>query len=339
MENLIPNIAIQPQTEIQKKLFQIWLAKLGTNEFGTEDSFFDVGGNSLLSIPLVEEVEKTFNKKIDLYRFFVRPTIAGMEKLILDDHSTQAEESTETKSGKKEIRNFAPIKTKGNRQPFIMVHGDNCNNFMPKLLDKEQPYLGFLHIGSEGEKLDFPDIQTLAAYYIKQLQEYKPEGPYLLGGHSFGGIIAYEMANQLEQKGFKVPLLVVSDSIIPDRIPVFAFRKGFKHRFTSAAKRTYCKLHLALKEPVPVKFRKFYILDAYEKLACNYKPPIYDGKLLFIRASINEGENHYTPWFKAAKKLKLTELEGSHNEIINNKETIKQYVSIIQNELDIFNSV
>ncbi|NQU86800.1 MAG: hypothetical protein HQ541_13675, partial [Mariniphaga sp.] len=262
------------------------------------------------------------------------PTISALEDLILKkDNSEKNIIGHDEDTNKSIIKNFAPVKPEGSREPFIMVHGDNCNNFMPKLLDKEQPYLGFLHIGSEGEKLGYENIQNLATFYIEQLLEYKPKGPYLLGGHSFGGIIAYEMAHQLTGMGYDVPLLVISDSIIPEKIPVFALKRGIKRRIKIATKRMKCNAYLMSDKPVPVEYRNFYILDSYERLSFNYKPPVYKNKILFIRASKNPGEISYKPWYHAAKNMKMVELEGTHNEIIINKELITQYVDIIQNEL------
>ncbi|NOY95852.1 MAG: hypothetical protein GXO81_05645 [Chlorobi bacterium] len=334
----INNTIIKPENEVQEKLYQIWSDTLQTNNFGADDSFFNVGGYSLQAIPLVAKIEEAFNKEIDLYSFFTDPTISGLERLIRANHSGQPALPTEKEPGlnnKPGLKNFAAIKPEGKKPPFIMVHGDNCNNFLPRLLDKEQPYLGYFHLGSEGEEFGFKDLQEIVNFYIDQLLSYRPRGPYLLGGHSFGGIIAFEMAVQLQQRGFEVPLVVLSDSVIPEKNRIFRLKRGVRGRIETSFKRKLFKTYIKKGKPIPVKHRQFYILDSYQQLVENYKPQKYNGPVLLFRASKNKSKKKFLGWDKVSNDIEMVILEGTHNEIINNEKSIRGFVNTLNNKLEV----
>ena len=226
-----------------------------------------------------------------------------------------------------------PFKPEGTKAPFVCVHGDNCNNFLPSTLDKDQPFLGFLHLGADGEKYEFSAVKELASYYIKQLLKYKAEGPFILGGHSFGGIVAYEMAVQLTKAGHKIPLLILSDSILIKRVPVFALKRGFRYRLKTQIKWYNCLLKLVTNKKLPVDLRNFYILNNYDRMADKYSPEKYSGNILLLKASKTDYGNQYLNWDKTAANIKVIELEGEHNEIINKPESIKAFTDAVNEEL------
>ena len=159
--------------------------------------------------------------------------------------------------------------------------------------------------------------------------EYKPVGPYILGGHSFGGIVAFEMAVQLSKIGHDIPLVILSDSILLKRIKLFSLKRGIKTRVAIAALWKLCNLFLKLKRKVPVKLRNFYILNNYNRMIHKYTVPDYNGKILLIKASQTDFGNKYMDWNRAAKNISVVEIDGEHNEIINNEELIKKFTKAL----------
>jgi thioesterase domain-containing protein len=91
----------------------------------------------------------------------------------------------------------------------------------------------------DGEQPPLTRIEDIAAYYIKALRKVQPSGPYFLGGWSFGGLVAFEMAQQLMRGGHQVALLALLDTLapIPGNIP--SFREGFKFLLTTATRSTW----------------------------------------------------------------------------------------------------
>ncbi|UFP96149.1 non-ribosomal peptide synthetase [Gloeobacter morelensis] len=112
------------------------------------------------------------------------------------------------------------IQPAGVRRPFFCIHpvGGSvlCYIELARHLHKEQPFYGLQSPGlADGQPL-LDSIEKMAAHYIKTMRRVQPAGPYLLGGWSLGGVVAYEMAQQLEQQGQQVDLLALLDSALPD---------------------------------------------------------------------------------------------------------------------------
>ncbi len=112
-----------------------------------------------------------------------------------------------------ECPNMMPINPLGTKIPFVLVYFEVMNYPLSDYLGKDQPFYGFLHNGSIGEKIKYNSVESFAADYIIQLQKVIPKGPYFLGGFSFGGILAFEMAVQLQKAGYEVPFLAMLDTM------------------------------------------------------------------------------------------------------------------------------
>jgi thioesterase domain-containing protein len=114
---------------------------------------------------------------------------------------------------------LVPIQAIGKQPPFFCIHpvGGNvlCYRDLARYLGIEQPFYALQALGLSGEQKPLTRIEDMAAHYIEALQTIQPQGPYYLGGWSLGGIIAFEMAQQLHQQGYEVALLALIDSYMP----------------------------------------------------------------------------------------------------------------------------
>lgn len=299
------------------------------------ETFSNLGVESLILTQYAQKIEKSFKIKIEFRQLIHEQNTLEKLSEFVDQNTAvpDVENEIQLKTPHYEYRNFIPFKTAGSKIPLVFLHGDNCDHFLPQRIEPDRPYFGFLHIGSDGEKYNFKNVGELADFYLSQLIHFQPEGPYVLGGHSFGGIIAYEMAIKLQKLGYEVPLLILSDSVLFKRIPVFAPKRGIKARLRDCIKRCRCNLTHWFGKPLPVSLRNFYIIDNYERLVSNYNPAKYTGRVLLLKASVNEFMGKILDWSDFAENIRIAELQGGHNEIINHPESIDAYMKIVNEEL------
>lgn len=119
------------------------------------------------------------------------------------------------------------IQPHGSKPPFFCVHpsfGDVlCFLDLVRHLGTDQPFYGLQALGLDGKQEPYTCIKDMASHYIEELRVVQPQGPYFLGGWSSGGIVALEMAKQLESQGQEVKLLALLDSLVmsPERLDLF----------------------------------------------------------------------------------------------------------------------
>lgn len=195
---------VAPADELELKLTRIWEQVLDVHPIGTDDNFFELGGHSLLAVRLFSEIEKAFGKNLPLATLFQAPTVRQLARALREEGWQAAWSS------------LVMIQAGGARAPFFCVHaaGGNVLEYhdLARLLGPDQPFYGFQAKGLDGQSEPHTTIQEMAAHYIEELREVQPKGPYLLGGRSSGGTIAFEMACQLEAAGEQVALLALLDT-------------------------------------------------------------------------------------------------------------------------------
>src|SRR5690606_6800186 len=171
-------------------LLKVWKKTLGINNISTDDNFFELGGHSILAVKVILAIEKEKGTRLPLAILFERPTIEKLASVI--DGNPE----------KVRWNSLVTIKSTGSKTPIYLVHGGGLNvlTFEPlaKYMDKNQPIYALQALGLDGrkEKLLYT-MEDLAQHYISEILESNPTGPYILGGYSFGGLLAYEMARQL----------------------------------------------------------------------------------------------------------------------------------------------
>jgi thioesterase domain-containing protein len=232
--------------------------------------------------------------------------------------------------------NLVLLKPEGARIPLIIVHGDRANFFLKDLLDPDQPLYGYLHPGSRGEAVRFRTVEDFAIEYIRQLQIAIPKGPVFLGGFSFGGIIAFEMACRLMQMGYEVLTLILIDCVNPpykrrnlvevnfyNRLRNFLLSPDYPS-LKSWIKLLIAKSYILLKRPVPVPQRNFYILANYKRASSRYNSKIFNGRVLLFRSEKNICKDQYLGWSEnVIGKIEIIDFEGDHLSIVDEYESTK----------------
>ncbi|MUH00250.1 amino acid adenylation domain-containing protein [Scytonema sp. UIC 10036] len=203
---------VPPRTPVEIQLAKIWAKTLNLQSISIQDNFFDLGGNSLLAVRLMEDIHQEFQRNLPLSFLFLNPTIQKLAKFLVQEQYTQPWSP------------LVAIQPDGSNPPFFCVHPIFGTIFpyyeLAYHLGKNQPFYGLQPVGLDGESPPLKHIEDMAAYYIEALSTVQPRGPYFLGGWSFGGLVAFEMAQQLYKAGHEVALLAVLDTTAP----VFGFQ-------------------------------------------------------------------------------------------------------------------
>ncbi|RKG95647.1 non-ribosomal peptide synthetase, partial [Corallococcus sp. CA053C] len=196
---------VAPRDALEMQLARIWEDVLGLRSVGVRTSFFDLGGHSLLAVRMVAAVRERLGQSLPLSVLFQQPTIEHLARVLREE----AQEWTP----------LVPLeKGEPGRRPLFFVHpgGGNVLAYgeLARRLGPSQPVYGLQSRGLDGRPVA-QTIEEMAALYLDGLRTVQPRGPYLLGGWSMGGVVAYEMARRLREEGEAVDLLALVDAHVP----------------------------------------------------------------------------------------------------------------------------
>jgi amino acid adenylation domain-containing protein len=204
----LSNAYMAPRDTLELQLTQIWEEVLNISPIGVHDNFFDdLNGHSLLALSIMPQINQQFGRQLPLATLFECATIEQLATIL-----RQQTESEHWSS-------LVALQPKGSKPPFFCVPGSGGNviYFQPLShhLGTERPFYGLQAVGVDGESEPHTRIEDMAAHYIEAIQTVQAQGPYLLGGHSFGSKVAFEMSQQLQKQGHEVALLVILDTFAP----------------------------------------------------------------------------------------------------------------------------
>lgn len=203
------------ESEIQQSLVDIWQDVLKRKPIGIADNFFDMGGHSLLAVGLMAQLKERLQLRVPLSRIIEHPTIEQFAASLLPVQRRQGDGD----------HGLVELKPGHGRRMFWVHDGDGEVLLYRNLAQKLPPAFGVLGIlprTSRGVPLVDRTVPEMAATYLERLRRFQPHGPYYLGGLCAGGVIAYEMAVQLEKAGELAELVVILDAIEP-RMPARGF--------------------------------------------------------------------------------------------------------------------
>ncbi|NJR65290.1 MAG: amino acid adenylation domain-containing protein [Leptolyngbyaceae cyanobacterium CRU_2_3] len=304
---------VAPRDEVERQLVAIWQDCLGVQPIGVTDNFFELGGHSLVSVRVWSRIERAFQQKLPLATLFQAPTIEQLAK-----HFRQA---VETPVSAPVCPSFVVIQ-EGDRDrsapPLFCIHvlGRGLKFYRPmaKYLEPGQPVYGLsTHIA--GESFSSNQVVDLATHYVQQLRIIQPEGPYLLAGVSFGGLVAFEVAQQLIAQGQKIAMLVLMDTRLPGALkPLpkserltehwnhfsdsglsYMFTKiqakaaGHWHQLNEAWQYSSCEIGIKLSEiagrPLSEEWQDHLYQQQNRRSTEGYIPASYPGKITLFKAT------------------------------------------------------
>ncbi len=198
-----------PVGATETRLVRLWAEMLKLDTVGIHDDFFALGGHSLLGVRLFARIEEEFGRRLPLSLIFSAPTIA---QLAHEMNGGQEIESSHI---------LATIQRGGDLPPFFCVHGFGGGvvgyGELARRMREDQPFYGFQARGADGKQEPDTSVEAMAARYIEAMRTVQPHGPYRVGGYCYGGVVAYEMARQLEALGEETALVAIIEGFTPKR--------------------------------------------------------------------------------------------------------------------------
>ncbi len=196
-----------PRDELELELVKLWEEVLQVRPVGITDGFFDLGGQSILALRMMGQIEKRFGQKLPLSALFQGGTVERLAGLLREGGA----------ASKGSV--LVPIQTSGDRPPFFCMHpsGGNvlCYVELARAVGGLQPFYALQSRGLDGREACADSVEEMARTYVEAVRSVQPHGPYRVGGWSMGGVIALEVARQLVEAGETVALLALLDSWPP----------------------------------------------------------------------------------------------------------------------------
>ena len=328
---------IAPRNPTELHLVQIWEDLLELRPIGVRESFFELGGHSLLAVRLAAEVKSRLDRELTLADLAGATTIEELATLL------------DARRDGGRVSSLVAIQPSGSAPPFFCVHPAGgtvlCYTPLAYALGSEQPFYGIEAIGlREGEE-PIDRLDQIAAEYIVAIRSHQQSGPYLLGGWSFGGAVALEMAQQLTANCEEVALLAIFDTYLGDRLDrsppddtelllrltesQLPFDTAELRRQGGIERQIAYLLTIAQERGLlPADFdtvraeKIFRIRKASELALRSYYPQPYAGKVTLFIAREREAdvvdivaEDPTLGWGSLAAELEIREVPGTHDDL------------------------
>lgn len=319
--------ATPPRNDTERRLVAIWEKVLGYAPIGVQDDFLDIGGNSLLSISLMIEIEKEFGIAIPLSSILTAQTVERQAALIASASTVRA----------------SPVLLRpGDGAPALFLIHDGDGEVLPYRnlafhLKPGHAVYGLPPYGSCRHPMLHTHLSDMVDHYLAEIRKLQASGPYFLGGLCIGGFIAFEIARRLRQSGEQVGLIALIDaahvkaapaSVAQRRLARFlsvgaAISGGGIRSLASTLGRALGKIGNLVRYEISFRFRRTvkrmrlewlrYCLDHGHRVPnClagisvddvlrfaekEYQVPAqpYDGKLLLLRATARDPQLDGTP--------------------------------------------
>jgi len=334
------------RNQIEFQLQRIWEALLGREKIGMKDDFFALGGHSLLAVHLISKVNKTFNVHYPVSWAFMQNTIEKQANKIRHQNTRVMYEPLLT------------FNEGGSKTPLFLIHpghgGAEAYIELANLFKKDQPLYAVESQDIYSKEPSSKNIETLAAKYVQHIQAVRPQGPYCLGGWSLGGLIAYEVAQQLSAQNQTVQTIYLLDTFL------LSGEERKQHLLVSQVINELLKKnpsHLQL----PLRYRKRIekVGKLQAQMMAKYKTDPYPGRVFLFKAkrkwAISEvfafdqnallqnymdtmflkGNNG---WTQCVAHLEVQLIDGDHQSIMKGK-NLRQISTLLQEDIAKYSSL
>jgi amino acid adenylation domain-containing protein len=194
---------VAPRDNIERRLATLWESLLTVRPVGIQDNFFELGGNSLLALRLMSQIEKNFDTNLPVATLYEAPTVEQLAKVLIQDAPVIS------------CSSLVSLQPSGSKPPFFWIHGEVSDAFLPRYLGPDQPVYGLRHQSEDGQPARYTTVEEIAAHHLSEIRTAQTHGPYFLGGYCFGGLVAFEIAQQLQRQHEEVRLLVLLAPDVP----------------------------------------------------------------------------------------------------------------------------
>lgn len=260
-----------PRTPAEDMLAILFAEVLEAGAIGIEDSFFELGGDSLLAIRLVARINATFGTRLPIGALYGHPTVATLAHVLTEKHAHA-----------QPLPSVLPLRVKGTDAPlFCLPPAGNvawCYAGLVAHVRSDCPIYGLeTPVDTAAET-----VEDIAHGHLARIRAIQPEGPYRLLGWSIGGLLAHAVATRLQAEGQHVELLVLLDSYPVDALPEPVAANDAMDR-APAPDHLVRWLQRAGAETAVDQLMG--ALENSYALASTFKPRTFDGDLIFVRAT------------------------------------------------------
>jgi amino acid adenylation domain-containing protein len=326
-DRVTPLNTLPPLDTLQFRILKIWERVLGHRTIGIDENFFDIGGDSLRASKLLVRIEQDMGLALPMSALFEAPTVESLAAAV------------RWSSGIIQRRIFA-IQPAGRKPPFFCMGAGPRFRSLALGLGTDQPFFGF-PMPPRDSLSSTSTLADIGAYCLESIEAMQPDGPYYLGGWSNGGILAYEIAQQMRHKGSEVGLLALFDAENPVWLQQANKHRAGGGRISGLARWSRLQVrNLAGRSAADALrnvsdglhyramcFRARFARkqsgihcsdDPYaivQELIDNYKPAPFDGPVMLFQRGIRlrgyPGDEHYG-WSDLVPNLEVHEMAGDH---------------------------
>ncbi|MCB2017159.1 MAG: amino acid adenylation domain-containing protein [Hydrogenophaga sp.] len=305
----------QPRNDTEAGILSIWKSVLQSDQIGIHDSFFDVGGHSILAMGVVSRIESEMRLPCSITQLFNNPTVAGLAQALAQSDAQDFVDVT-----------VATLQSKGQGPGLFLLAGAEMYRALAMRLGPETPVYGVFS-QTEIDMLKGPEasaavelsVEKLAQEYMGLIRSVQPHGPYFLGGFSIGGALAFEVARRLQEAGEPIGLIVLLDSRLPGKslrqlkagivrrlrmlrrqgighlVHVYGvYRTQTEHRHEPGAQRT----------------------QAYARAISTYRTSKFDMPAVFLQAEGDASTEPAYGWRSLLPGLQIERVPGKHMDIL-----------------------
>jgi non-ribosomal peptide synthetase component F/thioesterase domain-containing protein len=327
---------VAPRSPLELRLVHLWEDLFGFRPIGVTDGFFEIGGQSLVALRLIAELQREFGRDLPIVALLNHSTVERLAAIL----ATQAEPLRRGESP------LVALQPRGPRPPLFCVHpgggGVLCYVPLAYHLGDDQPCYGLQACGWDDDRRPRESIAEMAESYLAALQGVQPRGPYHLAGWSFGGLVAFEMAQRLRSAGEEVGLLAMLDAGMDLQRPDLDDSElllRFLGDVTAGLSADELRRQGGLDEQVaflvataerlqvlPADFdlrrarQLFALKRASFRAGFSYEPRPYTGRVTVLRAEDGLGRHFTDPalgWSALAGEVEVHQVPGTHEDLLS----------------------
>jgi amino acid adenylation domain-containing protein len=277
--------SLPPQSHDEMILQSLWKELLGIEKIDRDQDFFELGGHSLLAMRLVTRVREELQRHCTLAQVFQNPTIASLSAVLSDAAPLTS-------------RTLVALQTEGDGPPLFCICGVQLYRPLVAHLALDAPVFA-----TYVPMVDTLDVATLAREYLVTIRAQQPQGPYRLLGFSLGGVLAYEIAQQLRADGERIQHLSILDSDVPGEAAtsIIGVLKSLRKVLAGSG---------AANAEMP----------GYLRAIRAYQPRPYSGNATYVEATAAE---HFAPgydWTDLIPGLEVIAVQSEHIDLMSEKQ-------------------
>jgi acetoacetyl-CoA synthetase len=330
---------LEPDGRVSESaLTQLWEDVLGIAPIGRDEDFIDLGMNSILALQLLRRIEAEVGMPLPITLMYSARTIARMAARLQRREFGDATD-------------LVLLKSNGSGRPLFIVHAVAGNVMhlanLGRAIAHDGPVYAVKARGLSGETPPLDSVPAMAGAYLESIRTIQPAGPYLLCGHSFGGLVAFEMARQLLLLHERAASVILLDTRVDERYwpkmawihvminlaiarlretvgaPPAEMLEHLKTRLRGLGRRLKYRAHKlpgssldAVADSLPEHLQR--VREAAVRAMAGYNPPYYDGEVVLLRCEMKDPLSYDATrlWQLACRRLIVHEVPGSHRTFI-----------------------